>query len=233
MTKTRALILLLLLLLMVLAAAFLPIEQIVLELREWAAARPDQAMFGTMLFIAAGFLLMLPSSLLMMLAGFLFGLSQGFVITWVAGFLASTAAFWIGRTVARPWVERRVRRKAVFMAIDQAIQHKGFLVVLLSRIVMLLPFPALNYTLGLTAVKFRDYLAGSNIGMIPPYFLFVYLGTTVSNVTAFLNGSISLDRDEIIVGVLALVAILLIVAFIVRTAARTLKSELSRAAGGQ
>lgn len=232
MSKLRAPLLLLLVLLIVLAAVFLPIEQIVTELREWAEAKPGHAMLGTMLFIATGFLLMLPSSLLMMLAGFLFGLVQGFAITWSAGFLASTAAFWIGRTVARPWVERRVRRKAVFIAIDRAIQHKGFLVVLLSRIVMLLPFPALNYTMGLTAVKFRDYLAGSNIGMIPPYFLFVYLGTTVSNVTAFLNGSISLGRNEIIVGALALAAIVLIVAFIVRSAARTLKSELSRTAGG-
>jgi len=232
MTRIRALILLSLVLIIVLAAVFLPIDQIVMALREWAAAEPGKALLGTMLFISAGFLLMLPSSLLMMLAGFLFGLANGFAIVWMAGFLASTAAFWIGRTVARPWVERRVRRKGVFMAIDRAIQHKGFLVVLLSRIVMLLPFPALNYTLGLTAVKFRDYLAGSNIGMIPPYFLFVYLGTTVSNVTAFLNGSVSLDRNEIIVGVLALVVILLVVAFIVRAAARTLKSELKRTAAG-
>ncbi|MEE4216352.1 MAG: VTT domain-containing protein [Xanthomonadales bacterium] len=222
----------LLVLLIALAAVFLPIEQIVMALREWATAEPGKALLGTMLFITIGFLLMLPSSLLMMLAGFLFGLVHGFAITWTAGLLASTAAFWIGRTAARPWVERLVRRKAVFIAIDRAIQHKGFLVVLLSRIVMLLPFPALNYTLGLTAVKFRDYLAGSNIGMIPPYFLFVYLGTTVSNVTAFLNGSISLGRNEIIVGALALAAIVLIVVFIVRTAARALKSELNRTASG-
>lgn len=232
MSKIRVLLLIFLLLLIVLAAVFLPIEQIVMALREWAAAEPGKALLGTMLFIATGFLLMLPSSLLMMLAGFLFGLAQGFAIVWMAGFLASTAAFWIGRTVARPWVERRVRRKAVFIAIDRAIQHRGFLVVLLSRIVMLLPFPALNYTLGLTAVKFRDYLAGSNIGMLPPYFLFVYLGTTVSNVTAFFNGRVSLDRKEIIVGALALAAILLTVAFIVRAAARTLKSELKRTAAG-
>ena len=59
MTRIRALILLSLVLIIVLAAVFLPIEQIVMALREWAVAKPGQAMLGTMLFITVGFLLML------------------------------------------------------------------------------------------------------------------------------------------------------------------------------
>ena len=233
MNRFRLLLLMVFTLLAILAAVYLPVEDIVVKLREWTAASPTQAMFGTCLFIVIGFLLMLPASLLMMLAGFLFGLAKGLTVTWVAGLMASTVAFWIGRTVARPWVERRIRRQSTFMAIDRAIQHKGFLVVLLTRIVMLLPFPALNYTLGLTGVRFRDYLAGSNIGMLPPYFLFVYLGTTVSNVASILDGSVSLERGEILFGTMALAAILLIVALIVRAAGRTLKSELAQTTDGQ
>ena len=233
MNRFRLILLMGFVLFAILAAVYFPVEEIIVKLREWTAASPTKAMLGTSLFIVVGFLLMLPSSLLMMLSGFLFGLMEGLAIVWVAGLLASTVAFWIGRTVARPWVERRIRRQSTFMAIDRAIQYKGFLVVLLTRIVMLLPFPALNYTLGLTGVRFRDYLAGSNIGMLPPYFLFVYLGTTVSNVASILDGSISLERGEIVAGTMALAAILLIVALIVRTAARTLKSELAQTADGQ
>jgi len=226
--RTRIIMLLTLATLAVLAAVFLPIEQAVAALQDWAAASPSQAMAGTLLFIVIGFLLMLPASLLMMLAGFLFGLAKGMLLIWLAGLLASTVAFWIARYAARPWIERRVKQRGLFQAIDRAIRRKGFLVVVLSRIVMLLPFPALNYTLGLTAVSFRDYVTGSNLGMLPPYFLFVYLGTTVSNLTAFLNGAVDLERDELIVGAVALGAILLAVALIVRTAARTLKAELAQ-----
>jgi uncharacterized membrane protein YdjX (TVP38/TMEM64 family) len=198
-----------------------------MALQDWAAESPAEAMAGTVLFITAGFLLMLPASLLMMLAGFLFGLAKGLLLIWTAGLVASSAAFWIARYAARPWIERRVRRRGLFQAIDRAIRRKGLLVVFLSRIVMLLPYPALNYTLGLTAVRFRDYVVGSNLGMLPPYFLFVYLGTTVSNVTAFLSGTVALQDEDLLVGAAALAAILAVVALIVRTAARTLKAELA------
>jgi uncharacterized membrane protein YdjX (TVP38/TMEM64 family) len=214
----------------ILAAVFLPVDRAVMALQDWAAESPAEAMAGTVLFITAGFLLMLPASLLMMLAGFLFGLAKGLLLVWTAGLIASSAAFWIARYAARPWIERRVRQRGLFQAIDRAIRRKGLLVVFLSRIVMLLPFPALNYTLGLTAVRFRDYVVGSNLGMLPPYFLFVYLGTTVSNVTAFLNGTVALQDGDLLVGAAALAAILAMVALIVRTAARTLKAELARVA---
>lgn len=228
MNRTRVITILTLVLLAVLAAVFLPVDRAVAALQDWAAASPSQAMAGTLLFIIVGFLLMLPASLLMMLAGFLFGLAKGLLLIWLAGLVASTAAFWIARYAARPWIERRVKQRVLFQAIDRAIRRKGFLIVVLSRIVMLLPFPALNYTLGLTSVSLRDYVSGSNLGMLPPYFLFVYLGTTVSNLTAFLNGSVDLERNEIVVGAVALGAILLAVTLIIRTAARTLKAELAR-----
>ena len=64
--------------------------------------------------------------------------------------------------------------------------------------------------------------------MLPTYFLFVYLGTTVSNLTAFLNGTVDLERNEIVVGAVALGAILLAVTLIIRIAARTLKAELAQ-----
>ena len=223
-------ILLSLAILAILAAVFLPVDRAVMALQDWAAESPAEALAGTVLFITAGFLLMLPASLLMMLAGFLFGLAKGLLLIWTAGLLASSAAFWIARYAARPWIERRVRQRGLFQAIDRAIRRKGLLVVFLSRIVMLLPFPALNYTLGLTAVRFRDYVVGSNLGMLPPYFLFVYLGTTVSNVTAFLNGTVALQDEDLLIGAVALVAILAVVALIVRTATRTLKAELARVA---
>ena len=230
MNKSRAMILLSLAILAILAAVFLPVDRAVMALQDWAAESPAEALAGTVLFITAGFLLMLPASLLMMLAGFLFGLAKGLLLIWTAGLLASSAAFWIARYAARPWIERRVRQRGLFQAIDRAIRRKGLLVVFLSRIVMLLPFPALNYTLGLTAVRFRDYVVGSNLGMLPPYFLFVYLGTTVSNVTAFLNGTVALQDEDLLIGAVALVAILTVVALIVRTATRTLKAELARVA---
>mgnify|MGYP000031209596 CR=1 FL=1 len=113
-------------------------------------------------------------------------------------------------------------------AIDRAIRSKGFLVVLLTRIVMLLPFPALNYMLGLSAVRFRDYMAGTNLGMLLPYFLFVYLFSSFVSVSALLQGELSPGRREILLGAAALAAVLLLAVLIVRVAWNTLRAELAR-----
>ena len=161
-----------------------------------------------------------------MLAGFLFGLVQGCAVVLTANLIASTAAFWIGRSFARPWIERKIQRKATFVAIDRAIQRKGFLVVLLTRLVMVLPYPGLNYSLGLTSVSLRDYVLGTNIGSVPAFFLFVYLGTTVNDIAAIINGDISLEGREMLIGVSALLAVIFLVLLIVRIAAKVLKQEL-------
>jgi uncharacterized membrane protein YdjX (TVP38/TMEM64 family) len=211
---------------LVLSAFFLPVEQIITGIQGWAESNPSSAIFIVTASITAGILLLLPASLMTMLSGFLFGLVQGFIVIWVASLIASTIAFWIGRSFARPWIERRIQRKTTFVAIDRAIRRKGFLVVLLTRLVMVLPYPALNYSLGLTSVSLRDYVLASSIGAAPPFFLFVYLGTTVSDVAAIITGDVTLEGKELLFGTIALIAVVCIVLLIVRVAGRILKEEL-------
>jgi len=94
---------------------------------------------------------------------------------------------------------------------------------------MVLPYPATNYSLGLTNVSLKDYMLGTNIGMTPPIFLFVYLGTTVSDIAAIVNGELSLDRNEWVFGILGLTTVIAIIAFIMHKAAAVLREELTRA----
>ncbi|NNJ64645.1 MAG: VTT domain-containing protein [Xanthomonadales bacterium] len=229
MSSRKVVLAVLLLAAIVATAVFLPVEAALTAVQGWAERDPGQARLIVWAVFLVGILLMLPASLLLMLAGFLFGALQGFLLAWSAGLVASAAAFLIGRSVARPWVEHRMRRKPLFTAIDRAIRRKGFPVVMLTRLVMVLPYPAMNYMLGLTGVSLRDYLLGTNIGMAPPMFLFVYLGTTVSSVAAILAGQVRLDRGEWILGIAALVVVVAVVALLVRLAARVLREELSAA----
>ena len=211
-------------------AARLPLNEIIVALQDWVSANPRYAVVLVTLVTMVGFLALLPSSVFMMSAGLMFGLAKGMMVIWLAGLLASTLAFLIGRTVARESIERIIRRQGLFMAVDRAIRRKGFSVVLLTR-VALLPFPWFNYALGVTSVRFRDYFAGTNIGMLLPYLIFVYLGTTVSDVSAILGGQLQLEREEWITGAAVLAVGLVVVTFILRAASRVLREELAEAVG--
>lgn len=211
---------------LLLMAFFLPVEQILTTIQSWATENQSSALLIMAACFFVGTLLLLPVSLMTMLAGFLFGLVKGFAVVWAAGLLASVIAFWISRYFARNWIERRVRRNPTFMAIDRAIRRKGLLVVLLTRIVMVLPYTVLNYSLGLTSVSLRNYLIGTGIGSTLPVFLFVYLGTTVSNVKAIIHGDVHLGNTEILIAASGLVVIIAVVLMIVRASGKILKEEL-------
>jgi uncharacterized membrane protein YdjX (TVP38/TMEM64 family) len=222
----RKLLLPALLLILVLSALLLPVESIISAIQNWAEVNESSAVLIVAACIALGTLIFLPTSLITMLAGFLFGLAPGFLVAWIGGMIASVIAFWISRSFARSWIERKIQRNTIFIAIDRAIQRKGFLVVLLTRLVMVLPYPALNYSHGLTGVSLKDYLAATAIGAIPPVFLFTYLGTTVSDIAAIINGEVRLEGADMLIGLGALAIVVGIVLVIVRVAGKILREEL-------
>lgn len=227
--RARLVIFLLLLSALVVAAWQLPVEQLLNEIQAWVELNPRWAIAAMIGVLVAGILVMFPSSLLMMLSGFLFGLFQGFLVVWAATFIAATAAFLIARKLARPLVERRIARKISFQAIDAAICRKGLFVVLLTRLILLLPFPALNYSHGLTDVRLRDYILGTMIGMVPPIFLFVYLGTLASDVADIVHGRVTLEGAEWMAAIAGVAAVLIVASLIVIVARKALRQELQRA----
>jgi uncharacterized membrane protein YdjX (TVP38/TMEM64 family) len=226
-------VMLLLILLVLLAlAAFLPLERLLLQLQLRAEEHPvlATAMVGAAFLLAV--ILLLPVSPIVMLAGFMFGLAKGFLLIWATGFLASSLAFWIGRSSARQWVKRKLESSSVFVAVDRAVGRSGLWVVLLTRLAMVFPFGPLNYSFGLSAVRYRDFLIGTNLGMIPSYLLVVYLGATASGVAAFFNEGLWPGDQSLIIGALALAFALLSVALIARSAFRVLREDLTSPESG-
>ena len=222
----RVLLFVILLAALALVAIFLPVEQLMAAIQSWVIAHPSSAVFVVTASIVLGILLLLPLSLMFMLAGLLFGLLKGFFVAWVALLLAASSAFWFGQTVARPWIERKIQRNALFTSIDRAVHRKGLLIVLLTRLVMVIPYQLLNYSLGLTQVSFRNAILGTALGSIPPVFLFVYLGTTVSNIAAIMSGDVQLEGQELIIAGIALAVVVSVITLIVRVAGKTLREEL-------
>jgi uncharacterized membrane protein YdjX (TVP38/TMEM64 family) len=143
------------------------------------------------LAFAAGYVLatlaFVPGSLLTLAAGAIFGVWQGALLVFLCATLGASAAFLLGRSVARAAVERRLKRHPRFAAIDRAVAKNGLRTVLLLRLSPVFPFNLLNYALGLTSVRFGDFLVGS-IGMIPGTLLYASLGRGLGSLAAIASG---------------------------------------------
>lgn len=125
----------------------------------------------------AGVCLFVPGTLLTGLGGAIFGPYWGFVYVWVGAMLGASGAFFIGRTLGREFAASLIGDK--LKKYDDALERNGFATVLYLRLIYF-PFTPMNFGMGLTRVRFRDYFAGTGLGIIVGTFIFVFfIGTLI------------------------------------------------------
>jgi uncharacterized membrane protein YdjX (TVP38/TMEM64 family) len=163
----------------------------------------------------------LPGSILTLGAGVVFGVVMGSVYVFIGATIGATAAFLVGRYLARGWVAKKIAGNAKFKAIDASVGREGLKIVLLTRLSPVFPFNLLNYAYGVTGVSLKDYVLGS-IGMIPGTIMYVYIGSLAGNIATI--GTDSQPGNPIIqwairiIGFIATVAVTLYVTKIARQA---------------
>jgi len=186
-------------------------------------------LWGPLVFVAGyagATVAFIPGSLLTLAAGAIFGLAKGTAYVFIGATLGSALAFLVARYVARQAVERRLEGHPKFDVVDKAVASQGLKIVLLLRLSPAFPYNLLNYALGLTSVRFRDYFIAS-LGMIPATFLFVYYGKALGSLAAVAGGA-PIERDTgywIVLG-LGLAATLVVTTLVTRLARRALKQEV-------
>ncbi len=128
-----------------------------------------------------------PATLLTLAAGAIFGIAAGALWVMLGATLGASAAFLVARYLARGLVERRAAADPRFRAIDRAIAADGRRIVFLLRLTPAVPFTLLNYLLGLTRVRFVDFLVAMP-GMLPAVVAYVYFGKAAGDVAAAAGG---------------------------------------------
>ncbi|KAL6046528.1 TVP38/TMEM64 family membrane protein [Balamuthia mandrillaris] len=165
--------------------------------------------------------LFVPGSILTLGAGFAFGLRWGVVTVSIASTIGATCAFFLGRTLLRGWVERKVEQYKVFRAVDRAIETQGWTLVLLIRLSPVIPFNIINYAFALTKVKWWHYILCSWIGMLPGTVLYVYIGSVAANLSEIFTGQANqklLPRIFFYCGFGVALLVVIVVTFIARRA---------------
>jgi uncharacterized membrane protein YdjX (TVP38/TMEM64 family) len=128
-----------------------------------------------------GICLFVPGTLLTTLGAAIFGAYWGFLYVWVGAMIGASAAFWIGRTLGREFAASLIGDR--LKKYDEAIERNGFATILYLRLIYF-PFTPMNFGMGLTRVRFLDYLFGTGLGIIVGTFIFTFFVGTVRDVWA-------------------------------------------------
>lgn len=213
------------------AAAAVSLDQVLGSVEELVAGA---GVLGPLIFIAAytvATVFLVPGSVLTLAAGALFGPLLGTAVVSVASTLGASAAFLVGRYVARPLIEEKLFASNKKLAsVDRAIAAKGPRIVLLLRLSPLFPFTLLNYACSLSSIEFWPYVLSSWAGMLPGTFAYVALGGAGRAAAETASGS-GLDPLRLGLYVVGVAATLWVTKIISSTATKAL-AEASDELGG-
>lgn len=132
---------------------------------------------GALVFVVGYALLCLlpvPKAVLTALGGVIYGWWLGALLAWLAALIGAGVSFGLGRLLGREAVDAltggRVERA------DHLLTEHGLGAVVAVRLVPVIPFTAINYSAGLTGVRWRDYVLGSALAMVPGSLAYAAVG---------------------------------------------------------
>jgi uncharacterized membrane protein YdjX (TVP38/TMEM64 family) len=138
------------------------------------------------LYVAAA-VTVAPAFLLTVAAGALFGVWLGTLYVFIGASLGASAAYAVSVRLTRlrlfSWLDRDPR----VLIVRQAVAGEGAWIQFLLRLSPLVPYNLLNYALGLSHVRYRDFVVAL-VGMLPAIVMYTYYGKVVGDVAALAAG---------------------------------------------
>lgn len=134
---------------------------------------------GAIAIQAVGTVLLIPGFLLILGTALFFGLDSIW-ISLVGQTLGTLLSYLIARHVGREPLHAVLGHRMI--ALERALEERGFRYLLVLRLLSLLPTPFIVYAPGLVKIKLRFVLLAAVIGQIPFVIVFGLLGQSLANV---------------------------------------------------
>ncbi|HEY0844770.1 MAG TPA: VTT domain-containing protein [Noviherbaspirillum sp.] len=115
-------------------------------------------------YVLAG-MMMVPVTLLIAVTGIVFGPAFGLVYALIGSLLSASVAYGVGHWLGRETVQRLLGQR--INSLSRRIARRGILAMVVVRILPIAPFTVINIIAGASHIRFRDYLIGTLIGMLP------------------------------------------------------------------
>ncbi|PRI13401.1 TVP38/TMEM64 family protein [Mycobacterium shigaense] len=148
------------------------------ELRDWAQSVGP---WFPLAFLVAHVVLTvvpIPRTAFTLAAGLLFGPVLGAVIAVVASTVSAVLATALVR--AAGWQLNRLHRHRAVHRVDRQLRERGWRAVLSLRLIPVIPFSALNYAAGASAVRMLPYTVATLAGLLPGTAAVVFLGDALA-----------------------------------------------------
>ena len=126
-----------------------------------------------------GSLLVFPLSILVAATGLIYGTVWGFVYSLAGTLLAAAATYWVGRALGREAVVRHGGERLNRLA--RVLARRGVSTMAIISLLPLAPFTLTNMAAGAFHLRFRDYLLGTLIGILPGLLAMTVVGSQLAN----------------------------------------------------
>lgn len=205
------------------------------EFLEWLGENPALGTFCLSLIYIVATLIFLPGSLLTLGAGVALNsaldstaiaILVGSIGVWIGAWIGSNLAMLLGRYLFRDGAKKLANKYRVINAIDKVMEKEGLKFTLLLRLCPLVPFNAFNYIMGVTSVSFKDYAIGG-VGMIPGTIVYVFVGTTIGNISDAAQGNFEGGTATLILLIVGTILAFAAIVYITIVVRRYLRKQLA------
>jgi uncharacterized membrane protein YdjX (TVP38/TMEM64 family) len=125
--------------------------------------------------------LSVPGDIVLSIAGgYLFGTFLGAFYINIGATTGALCSFFFSRYVAGDWLQGRYSHH--FERFNQEVEVRGYLYLVIVRLIPLFPFVLVNLLSGLTKVPLKTYLWTTSLGIIPVSLIYSYAGSQLGSI---------------------------------------------------
>lgn len=145
-----------------------------LEMRDWARSVGPWFPFAFLLVHTVVTVAPFPRTAFTIAAGLLFGTALGVAIAVSASTASAVLALLLVRAIG--WRLKRLDHRRAIARLDERLRERGWLAILSLRFIPAVPFAAINYAAGASAVRVLPYTWATVAGLLPGTAAVVILG---------------------------------------------------------
>lgn len=149
------------------------LSELIGYVRQWRTA--PWMFAAVMATYAIALLVMFPLSLLVVVTGLLFGPIWGVAYATLGTLTSSVVSYWVGHWLGREALMRYGGRH--LRGLSGYLSQRGIRTMTVINLLPLAPFTLTNMLAGAFHLKFRDYMIGSTLGIVPGLAAVILLGS--------------------------------------------------------